>query len=137
MFRIRAYKDDEEEDPFIREERQAMKTFFCHRNNAGADMGNPVDNHDESHEIWQWGFDFDDNEHQQRKKRRRKRTRSSRWKKKRAKAQVADRETELLDLLRFVCCILIAMIVRASIMAFPRKVGGMSTLGPSKQKHFF
>jgi hypothetical protein len=117
MFRIRAYKDDEEEDPFIREERQAMKTFFCHRNNAGADMGNPEDNHDECPEIWQWGFDLDDNEHQQRKKRRKRtRTRSSRRKKKRAQEQVADRETELLDLPRFVCCILITIIVRASII---------------------
>jgi hypothetical protein len=93
-----------------------MKTFFCHGTNAGADMGNPVGNHDESHEIWQWGFDLDDNEHQQRKKKRRKRTRSSR-RKKWAQAQVADRETEYL--IRFVCCIMIAIILRASISAFP------------------
>jgi hypothetical protein len=60
-------------------------------------------------------FDHDDNGHQGKKKKRRKRTRSSRRKKQRAQAQILARET----LIRHICCILLAIIVRASIMAYP------------------
>jgi hypothetical protein len=110
-FPVKEQKADEEE-----EEGQAVTTFFCHETNAGANMDNPVDNHGISHGIWQEGFDHDDNEHQRKKKKRRKRTRSSRRKKKqRARAQVLARET----LIRHICCILLAIIVRASIMAYP------------------
>uniref|UniRef100_A0ACD5TQR6 Uncharacterized protein n=1 Tax=Avena sativa TaxID=4498 RepID=A0ACD5TQR6_AVESA len=112
------HDDDGDEAPVITEveECQAMKTF-CQKTNAGADMGNPMDNQDKSHERRQGGFDPEDNKHQQKKKKRRKRTRSSRRKKKKqAQAEVPDAVAELLDLLLFVWCILIAII---SIKAFP------------------
>jgi hypothetical protein len=108
-FPVNEQKADEEE------EGQAVMTFFYHETNAGADMGNPVDNHGKSHEIWQEGFDHDDNGHQGKKKKRRKRTRSSRRKKQLAQAQILARET----LIRHICCILLAIIVSASIMAYP------------------
>jgi hypothetical protein len=109
-FPVKEQKADEEE-----EEGQAVMTFFYHETNAGADMGNPVDNHGKSHEIWQEGFDHDDNGHQRKKKKRRKRTSSRRRKKQRAQAQILARET----LIRHICCILLVIIVRASIMAYP------------------
>jgi hypothetical protein len=52
-------------------------TTYCHETNAGADMGNKVDNHGISYEIWQGGFDHDDNEHEQMRKNRKRRVRSS------------------------------------------------------------
>jgi hypothetical protein len=58
--------EHEQEDPVRKEEQeqkadeeeggQAVMTFFYHETNAGADMGNPVDNHGISHGIWQEGF---------------------------------------------------------------------------------